>query len=447
MYLKLTLRNAKRSILDYLLYITTITFLIVIMTVSNYVAMIGNIQAGFQTAALPLLITLILVILVGYINNFMFKQRSKEFANYLLLGMEKGKLSWMFIGEFFVIGVMCFIMSSLIGFVVCLDLSLVNIRLFNSFEIRLSLFWQGLRDTFIYFCVVEMLSAIHIKCNIIKLQIREIMIKKKHNQNLGDKQQYRFWCVTFGASLFCLIGLIFGIVFLSEDIGSIMISFIALPLLLTIFAFYKWMFLYYAMKRQKQSLSLYQNDCLYLMAQITSETKTSTIMNSIFCVCLLFSAMSFMFGALMLQSEFIFFDTDSQRWMGFLQISLCIIFIIIYFSVLSLQQIIELRREARDLLILHYLGKDKLQLKSLIKIKILIKLSIPAIMCIFLMLISIPLLNYKLNAMMPAVMENILIKSAFGFFICFFALYFIYFRVLCIMSKKYMKILMDGRTR
>lgn len=447
MYLKLTLRNAKRSILDYLLYITTMIFLIIIMTVSNYVAIIGNVQAGFQTVTLPLLITLILVILVGYINNFMLKQRSKEFANYLLLGMEKGKLTWMLLGEFFVIGIMCFVISSLIGFGVCLVLSLVKNRLHNCFEIQISFFGRGLRDTFVYFCVVEMLSAIRIKCNIIKLQIREIMIKKKHNQNLGDKQQYRFWLASFGASLFCLIGLIFGIVFLPEDMGFIIISFIALPLLLTIFAFYKWMFLYFSMKRQKQSLSLYQKDCLYLMAQITSETKTSTIMNSIFCVCLFFSAMSFMFGVLMLQSEFIFFDTDSQRWMGFLQISLCIIFIVIYFSVLSLQQIIELRREARDLLILHYMGKDKLQLKSLIKIKILIKLSIPAIMCISLMFVSIPLLNYKLNVMLPTVMENILIKSAFGFSICFLALYFIYFKVLCIMSKKYMEVLMDGRTR
>lgn len=443
MYLKLTLRNAKRSIIDYLLYIITMTLLITIMTVSNYISILGNVQAKFQTASLPLLITLILVILVGYINNFMLKQRSKEFANYLLLGMEKGKLSWMFLGEFFCIGIMCFVMGILIGFGVCLVLSLVKFRLLNGFEIQYTFFLQSLRDTFFYFCVVEMLSTICIKRNIIKFQIRDLMIKEKHNQNLGNKHQYRFWCVTFGSSLFCLIGLIFGIVFLSEDIGYIMISFIALPLLLTIFAFYKWMFLYFAMKRQKQSLSLYQKDCLYIMAQITSETKTSTIMNSIYCACLFFSAMSFMFGVLMLQSEFKFFDSDSQQWMGFLQISLCIIFTIIYFSVLSLQQIIELRREARDFHILHYMGKDSFQLKSLIKIKILLKLSIPAIMCFLLMFISVPLLNYKLNTILSTVTENILIKSACGFSICFIALYFVYFIVLYIMSKKYIEILIN----
>lgn len=88
MYLKLSLRNAKRSIVDYLLYIVTMVILLSIMEVSNCIAIMGKIKAGFKTAALPILITIILVILVGYIDAFMLKQRAKEFANYILLGME-----------------------------------------------------------------------------------------------------------------------------------------------------------------------------------------------------------------------------------------------------------------------------------------------------------------------------------------------------------------------
>lgn len=75
MYLKLAFRNAKRSIFDYLLYITTMTILIAIMCISNYIAVFGDMQARFQTASLPLLIVLIMVALVNYINTFMMKQR------------------------------------------------------------------------------------------------------------------------------------------------------------------------------------------------------------------------------------------------------------------------------------------------------------------------------------------------------------------------------------
>ena len=95
MYFKLSIRNAKRSIVNYLLYITTMTTLLSIMELSNCIAIVGK-QVGFQTISLPILITLLLVILVGYIDSFMLKQRAKEFANYLLLGMEKSKLSYMF---------------------------------------------------------------------------------------------------------------------------------------------------------------------------------------------------------------------------------------------------------------------------------------------------------------------------------------------------------------
>lgn len=77
MYFKLLICNTKRSIVNYLLYITTMTILLSIMEVSNCIAIVGK-QVGFQTISLPILITLLLVILVGYIDSFILKQRAKE---------------------------------------------------------------------------------------------------------------------------------------------------------------------------------------------------------------------------------------------------------------------------------------------------------------------------------------------------------------------------------
>lgn len=93
MYLKLAFGNAKRSAFDYLLYIFTMIILVSIMCVSNCIAVSGQMQLGFGTASLPLLIVLIMVVLIAYINTFMMKQRAKEFATYSLLGMDKNKLS------------------------------------------------------------------------------------------------------------------------------------------------------------------------------------------------------------------------------------------------------------------------------------------------------------------------------------------------------------------
>lgn len=48
MYFRLALRNAKRSMIDYLLYTFTLVILLTIMSVSNYISMISNINFGLK---------------------------------------------------------------------------------------------------------------------------------------------------------------------------------------------------------------------------------------------------------------------------------------------------------------------------------------------------------------------------------------------------------------
>lgn len=310
MYLKLAFRNAKRSITDYLLYITTMTILVAIMAVSNFIAITGKVQ-GFQTASLPVLITLILVILAQYINRFMLKERAKEFANYLLLGMERKHLSRMFLMEFLVIGLVCFITGSLTG----LGISILLCP-FHSAEIQSSIMAKSLTQSALYFCVVEFISMFLVKANIDKLEIRELMIEKKRNRKLGGKRQVWLWGTLFVVSLFFLTGLLLGIAYLPEDVNSIMISIISVPLLLAVFSFYKWLYQFLSVKRKIGSNSMYQNNRLYMIAQMAAE---SAVMSGTFCICLIFSAMSFVFGTIMLQPEVTIFDAKSQQWMGFLQ--------------------------------------------------------------------------------------------------------------------------------
>ncbi len=133
------------------------------------------------------------------------------------------------------------------------------------------------------------------------------------------------------------------------------------------------------------------------MASLTSNFKTTAIVNAIFCICFLFSALSFIVGRLMLHPEFQFFDAKQQQWMGMIQISICIVFIIIYFSILSLHQIIELRQDSRNNQILHYIGKSDRQIKILVSQLIAIRLVLPMAMALLVFLFCMPLLNIKIN--------------------------------------------------
>lgn len=169
MYLKLALRNAKRSMFDYLLYISSMVMLTSIIFLSNCIADWGDMQASFQTMALPLLTVMIMAVLVNYINHFIIKQRAKEFATYMLLGMEKDKLSWVFLCELSIIGLVCFLLGMVLGtgiFSICCHTLLQETGSHSILQIIL----ESTLQTFVYFCCVEVLSIFFMKRKIYKLQ-------------------------------------------------------------------------------------------------------------------------------------------------------------------------------------------------------------------------------------------------------------------------------------
>lgn len=423
-YFKLALRNAKRSVFDYMLYIITMIILLFIMLFSNFIAVTGNMEAGFRTASLPMLVALILVALVSYINRYMLRQRAKEFASYLLLGMEKKTVCGMFLLEFSIIGVFCFLVSICL----CLGVSM----LFG----KPALFLQSLLQTLPCFLMIELLSMYRMNRCIRKMMIAELMTEKRRNQSPGGKQRYRLWGTLMAVSVFCYLAMLAGIVFLPGAALNILIAFIALPALFCVFAFYQWLFPYLMVKRQCLWEPLYQGEKLYLTARLTSRAQTDALICGIFGASLLFAACSFVFGWFLFRPQAILSDLSSQKWMGFLQMNICIIFIVIYFSILSLQQMIELRQQRKELRIMHYMGRSTRQLTSLLKRQIALRLSIPAFTCFAVLAVSIPFLNYKLNNVLPDSLGNTLIKSAGLFTLCFSALYLCYFQTVYQLSKR-----------
>lgn len=131
------------------------------------------------------------------------------------------------------------------------------------------------------------------------------------------------------------------------------------------------------------------------------------------------------------------FSPIEQQWMGFLQISMCIIFIVIYFSILSLLQVVELKQQAKSIRILHYMGKSQNELKKLIKKQTLAKLFIPTFMCFILLMIGTPFVNDKLNNTLA--MNNELLKAVGLFVVCFAVLYLCYFQVVYSIIRRYLK--------
>ena len=104
MYLKLALRNIKRSAKDYVIYFVTIILIVMLMysflalgfsddiiSMSENMSMLTTGMTVFSV-----IVSLISSYIVSYAVQFMLRQRKKEFAIYELLGMEVGTIQKLF---------------------------------------------------------------------------------------------------------------------------------------------------------------------------------------------------------------------------------------------------------------------------------------------------------------------------------------------------------------
>lgn len=431
MYWKLSLRNARRSFTTYLLYIVTMTILLGVMELSNCIAVVGNF-ADFQTISLPLLIVVIQIVLVEYIDTYIFRQRAKEFANNLLLGMQKKTLTGLFLVEILLIGCFCF----LVGTTVSYGLFCIGTSLRGAYSYGL-LYCQSVFDTFCCFCVIEIVCGVRLKIRMDKLQIRELMQEKGRSQQLNPNDTSKSWGIVFLCSFGGLIACVCGIVYLPQAYVIYPVAIVIIPLTISIIAFYQWIFQWLSAYRRKSAVSIYQKNRLYLTAAATYNFRTAAMVNAVFCMCFLFSACSFITGSFMLKPDLQLMEKTAQYWMGTAQLGICIVFTVIYFSILALQQVIEFHQNARHYQLLGWIGKSNRQLKMLVIQQIAIRLTLPMILALLIGLFCIPLLNYKMNKLFPPSMHNALLHDAGVFFISILFFFIGYFYVVFTMSKVY----------
>lgn len=423
MYAKLSLRNARRSAGDYLLYIVTLIVLSALMMFSNLLSADSN-QKGLQAGSVPLLISLVMVALLGYINSYMLRRRAKEFATYVLLGMKKNKIAAVFFGESFLLGLAGLIIGMAAGVILFL-LAISFLRAwFPISENILAVYGIAARDSFLYFVVIEVAALIGSVRKVRKMQISSLMSEGRRNQILRLKPYPFLW------SAFCILCIAGDLVFVffitgKNDIlmlvGTNMIIF---PLVFGIWTFYKAAFHWLVWLRTNRRSELYQGNRLYLTAQLLSKITSNILLNTVLSVCLLFSFITFSVGFIMPKVPCNLFSREVGMWMSFTEICLCIVFIAIYFSILAVKQIVEAKENRYAFRMMNYLGKTNSQRRGLIKQEIILKYALPAVMCLLILLLCVWPANSFLNTIL---LENNQLLTAVGCFAgCFLIMYAVY---------------------
>ena len=172
MYIKLSLNNAKKSIKDYLIYFITITMCVSLfyaftsLSSSNY-KLITEDSYNFEFLKTVLkystyIITGILSLLVAYVSKYMIRRRQKEFATYILLGVEQRNIAFMFFVEMLLVGILAIVCGIFIGIlfsqvVTAMVYMSVNQKIVFSFNF----YFDTVIKTFIFFIGMFLIVGIY----------------------------------------------------------------------------------------------------------------------------------------------------------------------------------------------------------------------------------------------------------------------------------------------
>lgn len=221
MYVKLVLRNVKRSIKDYLIYVVTMTICVTLfyafLSISSkyYHPDVGTeynftlLNDGMKMAICA--VTLLLLFLIRYVNNYMLRRKQKEFAIQSVMGMEQKTVGWLFFAETFVMGAASIVVGICLG---ALCSQFITAMLLASYDQNYQLSWTLFPDTVslticffvLSFFVVGMFNIRTIR----KIKIVDMLYADKKNESALKKS---IWmpAIVLLYEVFCLWVLINGI--------------------------------------------------------------------------------------------------------------------------------------------------------------------------------------------------------------------------------------------
>lgn len=188
---KLAVRNTKRNLKDYLVYLVTITISFSLILAFNLIASSDEVvelssgMASFKRILTFVNVVIVFVVcfLINYTTRFMFEKRSKELGTYMLLGIKKRKVASLLVLENVLLGLLAFILSIPLGFLFSQFVSLVIVKLIGISEvIFISLNLVSIGLLVVYFLAIYVLVLLNLLRRIRKMTVHDFLYFDKQNE-------------------------------------------------------------------------------------------------------------------------------------------------------------------------------------------------------------------------------------------------------------------------
>ena len=198
MYFRLARKNVRQSIRDFTTYFLILVFGVCIFymfnsldaqqelmafTISQQATLLAltNILAYFS-----IFVSIVLGFLIVYANDFLIRRRKRELGIYMLLGMEKWKITRVLIYETMIIGLVALGVGLALGALLSQLMSVFTAMLFEvsmtGFHFIFSL--GGAGKTILYFGIIFMIASLFSAVSISRVKLIDLFQASRKNEEL-----------------------------------------------------------------------------------------------------------------------------------------------------------------------------------------------------------------------------------------------------------------------
>lgn len=309
---KLVFKNVHKNLRDYLIYFLTLMISVSLFYAFNSISdqpafsemgMTRTLlydQLGILLSALSVLIAIVLAFLIIYANQFLLKRRKKELGIYMMLGMKKGRISRIFAGETFCVGVIALAVGLILGFILSQGVSLIALKLFaielDKYQLVFSM--GAFRQTVICFALIFFLVMLFNVWSVSSVQLIDLLTASRKNERLKSENRV-LPALMFLLSILCIgiAGVLFyknGILPSRENM-SFQIAGIAL-VVGTILLFYSFAAVFIQLMRSNKGFYLKGLNA-FLVRQIGSKIRTNYFVMTVVCGLLTITICAVSIGA------------------------------------------------------------------------------------------------------------------------------------------------------
>ncbi len=201
MLFKLSFRNLKKSFKDYTIYFLTLVLGVAIFYVFNALDSQGVMQSVSAStreiiqlmlamlAGVSVFVSVILGFLIVYANNFLIRRRKKEFGVYLTLGMSRGAISRILLGETVLIGLISLGVGIVIGVFASQLMSILVARMFEADMSAYTFTFspQAAGKTVVYFGIMYLLVILFNAAAISRYKLLDLLTAGRKNEKVRMK--------------------------------------------------------------------------------------------------------------------------------------------------------------------------------------------------------------------------------------------------------------------